>query len=236
MSATRTTRQQARTAGLLYLLMILIGTPGLLLVPGSLVVHGDAAATAQHVRASELLFRAGIASQLLGQVMYVFAGLALYRLFENVSRTLALQMLVLLLVSVPIACLNVVNEIAALVVVGAPPFLSALTLAQHDALAYLFIRLYGEGIGVVWIFWGLWLAPYGLLVMRSGFLPKVLGVLLLLAVPGDLLRAVTSLFPAIEHPFLDRLAGLLALGELPIVLWLVIAGAKDAPAPSEPAA
>jgi hypothetical protein len=231
MSATRTIRQQARTAGLLYLLMLLVGTPGLLLVPGALVVHGDAAATAQHLRTSELLFRTGIASQLVGQVMYVFAGLALYRLFENVNRTLALQMLVLLLVSVPIACLNVVNELAALVIVGAPPFLSALAGAQRDALAYLFVRLYGEGIGVVWIFWGLWLAPYGLLVMRSGFLPKLLGVLLLLAALGDVIRAVTSLFPAMEHTFLEPLAGVLALGELPIVLWLVIAGAKDSPVP-----
>jgi hypothetical protein len=225
----RTIRQQARIAGLLYLLMILVGTPGLILVPGSLVVHGDPAATAAHIRASEAFFRAGIASQILGEVMYVFAGLALYRLFAGVSRTLAIQMLVLLLVSVPISFLNVVNELAALVVLGAPPFLAAFNAPQLESLAYLFLRLYGEGIGVVWVFWGLWLVPFGLLVVRSGFLPRVLGVLLLIAATGDLLRAVASLFPGSASTAIEPLAGILSLGELPIVLWLAIVGAKAAP-------
>ena len=225
----RTVKRQARLAGLLYFLMIVVGTPGLLLVPGALVVHGDAAATAERLRAAELLFRLGIASQLAGQVLFVFAGLALYRLFESVNRTLAIQMLVLVLVSVPIAFLNTVNELAAIVIVGAPPFLAALSKSQLDSLAYLFLRLHGEGIGIIWVFWGLWLVPYGLLVLRSGFLPRILGALLLLAALGDLLRAMTSLFPAAGNTFLDPIAGILSLGELPIVLWLLIAGAKDMP-------
>lgn len=228
-----TIKSRARFAGLLYFLMILVGTPGLLLVPGALVVHGDAAATADHLRASETLFRAGIASQLLGQVMFVFAGLALYRLFETESRTLATQMLALLLVSVPIAFVNVLNELAALVVVSAPPFLAGFAKPQLDSLAYLFLRLYGEGIGVVWVFWGLWLVPFGLLVIRSGSLPSILGVLLLVAATGDLVRAMTSLFPATERTFLAPLAGILGLGELPIVLWLLIMGARDPGAPRE---
>jgi hypothetical protein len=153
-----------------------------------------------------------------------------------VNKTLALQMLVLVLVAVPIACVNVLNELAALVIVGAPPFLSALAEPQRDALAYLFVRLYGEGIGVLWVFWGLWLIPYGLLVIRSRFLPGLLGVLLLLAATGDLLRAVTSLIPATEHTFIDSLARILALGELPIVLWLLIVGAREAPVPAVHAA
>ncbi len=221
----RSNRQQARLAGLVYFLMILVGTPGLLLVPGTFIAHGDPAATVAHLRAGETLFRLGLASQLAGQVGFVLVGLALHRLLAPIHRTAADLMIALVWISIPVTFFGTVNEIAAVVVASAPAFLSGFTKPQLDSLAFLFLRLYGEGIGIVWIFWGLWLAPFGWLVYRSGFLPKVLGVLLMIAACGDLVRAVASLFPAAQP--IERIAGLLGLGELPIVLWLLIAGAKE---------
>jgi uncharacterized protein DUF4386 len=223
----RSTRRQARFAGLLYVLMIVTGLPGLVLIPNALVVRGDAPATAGHLRASEALFRMGIASELCYQVLFLFLGLALYRLFESVSKRTATQLLILVLVSIPVTFLDVVNQLAALILAGAPPFMATFTRPQLDSLAYLFLRLHGEAIGIVWVFWALWLVPFGLLALRSGFVPKILGLLLLLAAAGDLLRAVTGLFPTIPA-FAEKTGGIVGLGELPIVFWLLIRGAKEA--------
>ena len=214
--------RRARVAGLLYVGMLVVGLPGLLFIPARLLVRGDAVATAEHIRAATTLFRLGIASELAYLVVFVFLGLALYRLFETVSRSLAMQMAALVLVSVPIVFVDVVNELAALVLLGRPTFLSSFTPAQLDSLAYLFLRLHAEGIGIVQIFWGLWLVPFGILVIRSESLPRILGVLLLVGAVGELLRAATSLFPSLG--VIDPLANLLALGELPIIFWLLVRG------------
>lgn len=223
----RSIRRQARYAGLLYLVMIVTGMPGLILIPARLVVAGDPAATADRIRAAETLFRVGIASEMFHQVLFLFLALALYRLFEDVSRDLAVQMVMLVAVSVPIVFMNAVCEMGALVLVGGPSFLSSFTHAQLDSLAYVFLRLRTYGYVAAEVFWGLWLVPFGRLVIRSRFLPKALGILLLVASVGELLRPVTSLFPALDTPLLDRIVSVLALGELPIVLWLAIRGAKE---------
>src|SRR5262245_36036443 len=110
----RSTRQQVRNAGLLYAFMIVTGLPGLILIPGRLIVDGNAAATADHIRAAETLFRVGIASELFHQVVYLYLALALYRLFESVNRNLAAQMVMLVAVSVPIVFLNTMTELATL--------------------------------------------------------------------------------------------------------------------------
>lgn len=215
-------RRQARRAGLLYGFMILIGLPGLILVPGKLIVDGNAALTADAIRAAESLFRLGLASELAYDVVYLYVALALYGLFEEVDRSLAAQMVLLVVCSIPIVFCGVVSELGALILMSGPAFLSAFTKAQLDSMAYLFLQMHDKGIGVVEVFWGLWLAPFGLLVMRSRFLPKALGVLLLIAVPGNLLRVVTTLFPSLHATALPALANLLVLGELPIFVWLLI--------------
>jgi hypothetical protein len=228
----RSTRQQARLAGLLYLLMCVTGLPGLLLIPKALVVHGDAVATANHLRASESLFRWGIASELFHQVVFAFLALALYDLFRPINRRTATQMVLLVAMSVPIMFANTLNEFAALILVGAPPFLADFSRSQLDSLAYFFLHLHGEGIGVVDVFWSLWLIPFGLLVIRSGFLPRALGVLLLAGAAGAMIGAVTSVLPMWSNPIVNTIGQILALGELPIIVWLVVPGAREAsPAP-----
>jgi len=203
--------------------MCLLGLPGLIVIPGRLIVVGDATATADHIRAATTWFRIGLASELIYPVVFVFLALALYRLFETVSKPLAMQLVAMVLLSVPLVCFGVVSEMAALVLVSGPSFLSTFTRPQLDSLAYFFLRMRGMGLGVVEIFWGLWLIPFGLLVLRSRFLPRIFGVLLLIAAPGYLLRAASSLFSA---PSLDSIASVLTLGELPIIFALLFLGSR----------
>jgi len=233
------TKQQARVAGFLYLVLALIAPIGLLYVPGKLIVSGNATATADNIRASEWLLRIGIASELIHQVIAVFLVLALYRLFKAVNEAHAKQMVILgALVSVPIMFINVLNEIAALVLVSGADFLSVFEKPQLDALAYLFLRLHGQGFAVASIFWGLWLFPFGMLVIRSGFIPRVLGVLLMIAGVAYLANAFATFILPRYAPLVSRVALPLEGAELPIVIWLLIWGAKrrptDAPPPSGP--
>lgn len=229
------TKKQARVAGLLYLLGAIIAPIGLLLIPSRLIVGGDAAATADNIRASESLFRIGIASELIHQVIFIFLVLALYRLFKVVDQNLAALMVILgAVVSVPIVFLSVLNEIAALVLLSGADFLSVFDKSQLDTLAYLFLRLHGQGMNLAAIFWGLWLFPFGILVIRSGFIPRVLGILLMVAGFAYLVNSFTSLLlPQYADP-VSQFAMVLYFGEVPIIFWLLIWGAKvrpsDAPA------
>jgi len=226
----RSTEQQARVAGFLYLLIALVAPIGLLYVPGELIVLGNATATADNIRTSEWLLRIGIASELIHQTIAVFLVLALYRLFRAVNETLARQMVILgALVSVPIMFVNVLNEIAALVLVSGADFLSVFEKPQLDALAYLFLRLHNHGITVASIFWGLWLFPFGMLVIRSGFIPRVFGVLLMIAGVAYLASSSATLVLPQYAPLVSQVALTLEVGELPIVFWLLIWGAKTRP-------
>ncbi len=216
----------ARRVGWLYLFLSLTAPFSLMYVPSKLIVSGDAVATAANLRASELLYRLGIAAGLVGDVLFLFIALALYRLFAGVDRRQALFMAMLAIVSVPIAFLNRVNQIAALVLLGGADFLKVFEPRQLEALAMLFLRLYSGGILIVEVYWGAWLIPFGILVWRSGFLPKVLGVLLFIAGAGYALGALAILvFPAYRGA-IDQAMMISAFGELPIVLYLAIWGAR----------
>jgi hypothetical protein len=178
------------------------------------------------IRASQTLLHLGIASELIVSTLLIFAVLALYRLFKGVNEKQALAMMTLLLVSIPISLVSVVHEIAALVLVSGADFLSVIDQHQLDALAYVFLRLHGQGVIVAEIFWGLWLFPFGALAIRSGFIPRVLGVVPIVAGAAYVASSVASLFlPQYGH-LVSQVAMVLEAGELPIVLWLVIWGAK----------
>ncbi len=226
----RSTQQQARAAGRLYLLLALTAPLGLLYVPGKLIVSGNATATADNIRASEWLLRIGIASELIHQIIVVFLVLALYRLFKPVNEALAKQVVILgALVSVPIMFVNVLNDVAALILVSGADFLSVFEKPQLDALAYLFLRLHSQGITVASIFWGLWLFPFGMLVIRSGFIPRVFGVLLMIAGVGYLASSFATLVLPQYAELVSQIAFPLELAEVPIIFWLLIWGAKTRP-------
>ncbi len=209
---------RARVAGFLYLLLFL-GAFGLL-YPSRLIVRGDAAATASNIMASESLFRLSIVSNLLSQIVYIFLVLALYQLLKPVNKNMALLMVIFVLVAVPIAMLNELTQLAVLQLLSGADYLKVFTADQLHALVMLFLNLHGQGLNIAQIFWGLWLFPLGYLVFKSGFLPRILGILLMLGCFGFLIDS----FAAFLLPNLKVNIGMFGVGELLLTLWLLIKG------------
>src|SRR6266567_8582939 len=220
------TKNPGRFAGLLYLLTSIPGAFALIYVPGKLIVHENATATANNIAASETLFRLGIAGELIGQAGFIFVALALYDLLKGVNQRHASLMVLLIVVSVPIAFLNELNSIAALALVRGADFLSILEKPQRDALAMLFLRLHGQGFVVAELFWGLWLFPLALLVYRSRFLPRFLGVWLALAGFAWVILSLTGVLLPQYQAKVDTYSQPAFFGEVAFMLWLLIKGAK----------
>jgi hypothetical protein len=220
------TKNPGRFAGLLYVLVSIPGFFGIMYVPSKLIVHGNATATASNIAAHETLFRLGIASNLICQAGFIFVAVALYDLLKGINQRHASVMVILIVVSIPIAFLNELNAIAALILVRGADFLSIIEKPQREALAMLFLNLHGNGYDVAEIFWGLWLVPLGLLVYRSGFIPRILGVLLILNCFTYLEDSFAFLlFPHYGH-IVSRWMMPLGFGELLFMFWLLVRGAK----------
>jgi Domain of unknown function (DUF4386) len=220
------TKNPGRFAGLLYLLASIFGVFAMIYVPSKLIVDGNAAATANNISASETLFRLGIAGELIGQAGFIFVALALYELLKGVNRRHASLMVTLIVVSIPIAFLNELNSIAALVLVRGADFLSIFEKPQRDALAMLFLHLHNHGFGVAEIFWGLWLFPLGLLVYKSRFLPRFLGVWLAIGGFANVILSLTGiLWPQYQQKVFTYSQPAL-FGEVALMLWLIIKGAR----------
>ena len=148
------TKNPGRFAGLLYVLTSIVGFFAMGYVPGKVIVHGNAAVTASNISAHETLFRLGVAGAIIGQAAFIFVALALFDLLKGVSRRQASLMVMLIVVSVPIALVNELNSIAALVLVRGADFLSVRDQTQREALAMLFLKLHGQGFVVAEMFWG----------------------------------------------------------------------------------
>jgi hypothetical protein len=216
----------ARLAGALYLALMPFGFFGIIYVPSVLLVSGDAATTSRNIMASEWLFRSGTVSHLIGQIIFIFQVLALYRLLQPVNKNHAVLMVILVLVGIPIAFLNEVNHLAALRLLSGTDD-GAFTSTQRYAQAMLFLDMREYGIGVAHVFWGLWLLPLGFLVFRSVFLPRLLGILLMIGGAAHVIDAGTQLlFPGVPtvSQFTFAFAILAAIGELLFALWLLIKG------------
>jgi hypothetical protein len=219
----RSTKNPGRFAGLLYVLTSIVGFFAMGYVPSKLIVHGNAAATASNIAASETLFRLGIVAALIGQAAFIFVALALYDLLKGVSRRHASLMVILIVVSIPIALVNELNSIAALVLVRGE---SVFEKPQRDALAMLFLNLHHHGFVVAEIFWGLWLFPLGLLVYRSRFLPRFLGVWLALAGIAWVILSLTGILLPQYQNKVDTYSQPAFIGEIVFMLWLAIKGAQ----------
>ena len=223
------TDKAARVAGAVYLSMIFTAPFSLIYVPSKLIVRGNATATANNILAHETLFRLGIVAELISAVIFIFVVMALYRLLSGVNKTHASHMVALVLVSAAVGFMNVLNNIAALTLFRGADFLAVLEKPQRDALAMLFLRLHGQGNVINEIFWGLWLFPFGALVMKSGFLPRILGILLIVNGFAYLATSLTSLLLPTYAGVVSRFALIAETGELWIMLWLLIKGAKVQP-------
>src|SRR6266404_3950444 len=221
------TRNPGRVDGFWYLLLVFIGPLRLIYIPSKLFVHGNAAATANNIAAHERLFRLGIAADLIGAVVLIFLTLAFYRLFKGVDQYLAVLVVIFGgVMPALIYFVGVVSDFGALTVVRGADFLSVFDKPQRDALALLFLRLRDHQNTAAEILWGIWLLPLAVLVYRSRFLPRFLGVWLVINGIAYVVLSFTGiLLPQYQNKvFLYCQPAFFA--EIALMLWLVIKGAK----------
>jgi hypothetical protein len=224
------TRNPGRVAGFLYLLLVVAAPFRLSYIPSKLFVHGNAAATADNIAAHESLFRLGIVADLFCGTILIFLLLALYQLLKGVDQNLAVLMAILGgVMPAVIDFINVLNDAAALILVRGADFLSVFEKPQRDALAMLFLRLHGQEIVAAEILWGLWLFPFAILVYRSRFLPRFLGVWLILNGFAYLALSLSGLVLPQYQDMVANIAFPAQLGEVAIMLWLLIKGARPQP-------
>ena len=211
----------ARIAGFMYLLQIPLGVFGILYIPKALVVLGDAAATANNILAHEFLFRLSMVSAILAALVTVVTALFLYKVLNPVHKNYARLMVICTLVVAPISMLNELNHVVVLLLLNSPEIITIFTTSQLHTLMSIFFEVHNYGIQIVGIFFGLWLLPMGYLVFKSGFMPKIIGVFLMITCLGYLIDFVTFfLFPN----FGIIISEFAWLGVVMMVSWLLIKG------------
>ncbi len=221
-------RKDARVAGLFWLLTAVTAGFSLVYVRPKVIVFGDAVATAGNIIAFESLFRLGIAAIILSTIFSLFFGLAIFRIFKDAYGALATVFLTSLLVGVGVAVVNSLNNIGALVVLGDADYLKAFQPDQLNALAMIFLRLNNFGIGLVEIFTALYMFTFGLLIIKSKYLPRILGILLMIGACAFPVNTFTkTLIPQFYPALMTQLTMLLNIFGAPAtILWLLIRGVK----------
>ncbi len=220
-------KKTARVAGMWYLLLAIAGGFGTMYVPLNITIAGDAAATAQNIIDSGWMFRLSIVSGLAGNVFFIFLALALYRLFKDVDSKQAKLLVILVSVSVPISFLSTLPLVAAEMIANGTDYLSVFEISEQHAMTLWAVNLFDQGILFVKVFWGLWLLPFGILVIKSKFIPKIFGVLLVMNCFAYLITTLASLMEIqLMDLFTYILVPFLVMGEFAIMFWLVIKGVK----------
>ncbi len=222
-------KKTARNAGILYLAFGITGAFGIMYIPTAIIIPTDPVLTAKNILDDEVLFRLSIFSLMISQTIFIFLVLTLYQLFREVDIKNARIMVGLVFVSVPIAFLSTLNQIITLNLLGGDSYLDAFDEGQLQAMTMVFLNLSNDGIAIAQIFWGLWLFPFGLLVIKSDFVPKWIGYLLIAACFGYLVTSTAHFllpdYVALVAPF-TAVAGTVA--EFSIILWFLIKGVKGA--------
>jgi len=223
-----TNKKNARIAGFLYFLYM-AATIFANVTRTKLIVFGDAITTANNILASESLFRIGFVSDVLAGVLFLLAAWALYVLLKPVNKNIALLFLLLNLGGVAVQCINMLNLFSVVLLLSGADYLKVFQINQLQSLAMFFLYLYTNGFMIAQFFYAAWLLPLGYLVLKSGYLPKILGIILIIECFGWLMYPFQFfLFPACELIFyLSSTVGF--IGEFGLTLWLLIMGAKDEP-------
>ena len=224
---TMTSRNKtARVAGILYLMLIIGGIISLAYIPSQLIVRESASKTYENITNNELLFRLGIVVNIITFLIYIALPLALYKLLHEVNKVYANLMVIFVLVSVPISFVNMLNKFSVLTLINKAEYLEKLGVSELQTQVMFHIDKYYNGIEISQIFWGLWLFPFGYLVYKSGFLPKLLGILLMAGCFGYLITFFGGfLYSDFNKTIISDIIGKPApLGEIGICLWLLIMG------------
>jgi hypothetical protein len=218
--------KKARAAGILYLLLIISGFIYLVFIPLELIDLQNATKTLENIRSSELVFRLGIVTAICSSLLFMLLPLALYNLLQKVNKVSAKFMVLFALISIPISFVNILNKFSVLTLINKSEYAQKIGQAEFQTQVMLYLENYNNGVQVSQIFWGLWLLPFGYLVYKSGFLPKVLGVFLMAGCFGYLITFFGGfLYSDFNKTIISEIAGYPApIGEIGICLWLLIMG------------
>lgn len=219
-------KKTARIAGLLYLAVVITGIFSLMYVPKKLIVWDNAAITFDNIVNNQTLFRFGVVGYLVCYIFFLFLPLVLYKLLKPINANYAKYMVILAVVSVPIAFTNSQNLFNILSLISGESYLNVFSNVQLKSQVFLYLNHYDNGSLIISIFSGLWLFPFGYLVYKSGFFPKFLGVLLMLGCFSYLINFMGhSLVPDYSKMGIASYIQIPAsLGEIGSCLWLLIMG------------
>jgi len=219
----------ARLAGLNYLILVLTGMISLAYVPSQLGLWGNpTATTVANIIESEFLFRLGIMASVVCYLSFLSLPFVLYNLLNSVNKTFAIAMVALVVVSIPISFVNIASRFDVLSLISGSQYLDVFTPEQLNAQIILLLKSYNNGISLLGVFWGLWLFPFGYLIYKSGFIPKLFGILLMAGCFSYLINFIARLlFPEVSIPSFVQLPA--SIGEIGTCLWLLIMGAKEQP-------
>jgi len=220
------TKKTARLAGLLWLLMIVFGLFSQVGVREKIIVLGDAEITANNIAANTFLYRLGFVSDLAMMICYLLTPLVFYKLFSKVDKNLSILTVVFGLMGTAIGMLNLLNEFAALHVLSGIEYLNAFDTRQLQAQAMLFLELNEHGYMIAHIFFALWVMPLGVLILRSGFLPRIFGILFVAETVAGLLSIVIH-FLSPNGDLETNLMWLGAIAEFSFTFWLLIRGINE---------
>jgi hypothetical protein len=223
---TYPTPKTARVAGLFFLLMVVFGLFSEIFFRQKLIVSNDTALTASNILSSSFLFRSGITSDILMALCYLLTALALFKLLSSVNRNMAAAMVVFAAAGSVLLMFNILNEIAPLYILNGNDYLGAFNTSQRQSLAMLFYNLYGHGYMIGQIFFALWVLPLGVLIYKSGFIPKIFGILFVIeTIFGFMSAIVHFLVPNGMAETVLLLPGTIA--EFAFMFWLLIRGINE---------
>lgn len=221
------TKNTARLAGLLYLFIVIGGMYTIIYVPSKIMVHGDVGTTAQNISTHEFLFRTSIICDVITNTIWIFLALVLYRLLKQVNEHQAKALVALVLVQIPVVFVMEALNISSIMILKGE-ILKSFELNQRQDLAMSFLKINSNMTLTLEAFWGLWLIPFGQLVYKSGFIPRILGILLILGGIAYLIESFTGLLLPNNVSTVSQFTFVFySLAEISTMLWLLIKGVKS---------
>ena len=217
-------RSLARIAGACQLLEAITATFGQVIILGKLVVSGNAAVTAANILGHVQLYWCGFASSILAVILNLAWILLMYELLKVVNRRISVLATLVMLMGCAMLAVTALFYLAPLVILQGGGSLSTFTAAQLQALAAAFLRLNTYAFDIHTVFFGVWCLLTGYLIFKARFLPRVLGILLIVSGSGWVLY----LSPPLAAPLFPFIAAASAIGEIPLELWLIVVGLNEA--------
>lgn len=220
-------KKQARIAGIFYLLHVATSIYGMIYVSSKINMNGNAAATVNNIIANEFIFRSGIVNRIISSIPWMLLSITLYGLLKQVNGFYAKLMFAWMTLSIPVGFIAEGFNICGLMIAKGE-LMQSIDILQRQDYAVLFLNIYNNIISISEMFWGLWLLPFGFLIYKSRFIPRILGVLLLLGGTGYITGCITFLLFPIYKSSVDPYTMIFgSAGEITIMLWLLIKGVKN---------